>query len=180
MDTEWRAAPHTGAKGRGYPGPKRRPTLTGPGRKTAVLEACLTQPGPLGADWLPTRPWPPPGCPTVGQLGHPGLHLSLRVPVGTGWPRLAHGGGAGTSGSESSMNEHPEIGPRVTCPVGATYQPWSLSLGSCVPRLLDACQPLLSLPVSTQLHWPDGVSGSPWDQKDDIPILWMKKGGMPQ
>lgn len=38
MDTEWRAAPHTGAKGRGYPGPKRKPTLTGPGGKTAVLE----------------------------------------------------------------------------------------------------------------------------------------------
>lgn len=55
-----------------------------------MLEACLAWPGLPGDDWVPTQAWSPPGCPTGGQLGHSGLHLSLRVPVGTDWPCLAH------------------------------------------------------------------------------------------
>ena len=70
-----------------------------------MLEACLTWPGLPGDDWVPTQAWSPPGCPTGGQLGHSGLHLSLRVPVGTDWPCLARGG-AGSSGSESNKNKY--------------------------------------------------------------------------
>ena len=115
MDTEWRAAPHRG-QGERLPWPEKKANPDWSWQENSSARGLPDPAWARGADWLPTRPWPPPGCLTVGQLGHPGLHLSLRVPVGTDWPHLAHGGGASTSGSESSMNKDPEIGPRVTRP----------------------------------------------------------------
>lgn len=126
-------------QGEGLPWPEKKANPDWSWRENCSARGLLTQPGPLGADWLPTRPWPPPGCLTGGRLAHPGLHLALRVPVGTDWPRLAHGGGASTSGSESSMNKDPEIRPRVTCPgrrAEGRLRSWGGAWGSVEDRPL--------------------------------------------